>query len=109
MSWRLERSGEFWDDYGHRFRWYFGEGGETLAVRFAKALDETLDRLLMEPTLGHKRRFKHPMLQGLRSIPLQKPFDNFLLFYRLDAAVIEVWRLMHGAQDLGNRLLEPND
>ena len=109
MSWQFERSVEFWEDYGHRLRWYFGEGGEPLAKRFAQALDVTLERISLEPTLGRKRRFRHPVLQGLRSLALEKPFENLLLFYRFENGVLEIWRLMHGAQDLGNRLLEPNE
>ena len=109
MNWAVERTAEFWDDYAHRINWYLGEAGHDLAKRLEDSVAQTISRIALEPTLGRKRRFRHPLLQGLRSVCLVRPFGSLILFYRIDGGTVEVWRLMHGAQDLGRRLLEPNN
>lgn len=104
----LGRAPQFWEDYSYRYRWYFRQGGEELAQRFARAVEATLPIVLLEPSIGHIQRFKNPRLRNLRSIQIIEPFDKLLIFYRIHGDVIQVWRIMHGAQNLGRRLLQPN-
>jgi plasmid stabilization system protein ParE len=77
-----------------------------VAWRFEARVEETLLAILRQPSLGRPRRFRNHQLQGLRSIPLGRPFNKLLLFYRIGADGIEAWRLMHGARDLPRRLAQ---
>jgi plasmid stabilization system protein ParE len=83
------------------------EAGDEVARRFQKALDSKLRLLCEQPGLGRIRRFRHPKLQGLRSLAVERPFQRFLIFYRHDGARLEAVRLMDGARDLPRRLAQP--
>jgi plasmid stabilization system protein ParE len=96
-------------DVLRQFLWYCDEAGEEVAWRFEAAVEHTLLALARQPDLGQRRRFKHPKLRNLHSIPVQRPFNKLLLFYRVGDDYIEAWRLMHGARDLARRLAEPPD
>src|SRR5438105_5292375 len=106
MSLAIRESEFFAPDVRHYFAWYFSEAGEQIAWRFQAAVVETIARVSQNPTLGHPRKFRHPLLHELRSIPVKSPFNKILLFYRAGDTVLEPWRLMHGARDLDRRLLE---
>jgi plasmid stabilization system protein ParE len=108
MSVAVRESEFFPADVGHYFRWYLGEAGEETAWRFQTAVVETIARIARNPTIGELRAFRHPLLKGLRSFPVQSPFNRILLFYK-SGQYLEPWRLMHGARNLQRRLLEPND
>jgi toxin ParE1/3/4 len=109
MSLTIEKSALFHADVTDQFRWYFKEGGEELAWRFFKAVDMTVLKLSGRPEFGHKRRFRHPLLQDLWSYRVEPPFGRYLIFYRSDSETLRVWRLMHGARDLPRRLVEPGE
>jgi plasmid stabilization system protein ParE len=106
MALRVEKTAPFVADFELRFSWYAEEGGDDLAFRFQRTLDETLERLANRPDLGIVRRFRRPRLQGLRSFQVNTPFNAVLIFYRVDANVLHAIRLMHGARDLPRRLRE---
>ena len=106
MSLPVLRRDTFETDVAERFRWYLEEAGEEVAQRFKDAVDETLDDLSLHPALGRRRRFRHPLLAGLRSFRIEPPFNKVLVFYRLGNENLEAWRLMHGSRDLSRRLLE---
>ena len=107
MSQAFRRNPLFTADVKNQFAWYWDEAGEEVAWRFEAAVEQTLLFVAAQPDLGRRRHFKHPQLQGLRSIPVERPFNKLLLFYRAEADSIEAWRLMHGARDLPRRLVEP--
>ena len=106
MSLALEKADVFREDFALRALWYVREADEDLARRFQAALDATLQLLCRQPGMGRIRRFRHPKLRDLRSFPVQRPFNNLLIFYRANGGTLQAWRLMHGARDLPRRLLE---
>ena len=122
MSVRLTRNPLFTADVQHRFGRYWDQAGETIAwrfasaveeilkeIRFASAVEEILKEICRQPSLGRQRSFTHPQLQGLRSFRLNPPFNKHVFFYRFNGGEVEAWRLMHGARDLARRLLQaPN-
>jgi hypothetical protein len=61
----------------------------------------------IQPDLGRPRHFRHRDLPGLRSFPVEHPFENLLIFYRANDETLDAIRLMHGARDLPRRLREP--
>jgi plasmid stabilization system protein ParE len=106
MKLELVRAEEFVADFRRQLFWYVADSGrEELGWRFEEAVEHTLQKLREQPTLGRKRTFRDPRLEGLRSFPVRAPFGRVLLFYRANEKRLEAWRLMHGARDLARRLL----
>ncbi len=107
MSLALQKADAFREDFTFQALWYVRHAGDEIARRFQKAVDSTLQSLCAQPSLGRTRRFRHPGLQGLRSVAVERPFQRLLIFYRADDETLQAVRLMHGARDLPRRLTEP--
>lgn len=107
MSLAIQKAEFFKQDYAIRFAWYVGEAGPEVARRFQGALDLSLNKLVSDPDLGRRRRFRNARLQDLRSIQIERPFNKLLVFYPVSGDVLHAVRLMHGARDLSRRLSEP--
>jgi toxin ParE1/3/4 len=106
MSRAIQTARDFTADFENVFGWYVDKAGVEVAWRFQWALDKSLAQLSVRPDLGRPRHFRHPKLRGLRSCPVERPFENLLIFYRANE-VLDVVRLMHGARNLPRRLIEP--
>jgi len=107
MSRAIRKAEPFIADFDLQYRWYFHEAGEDLARRYLLAVDGTLEKLSRFPEIGNVRRFQQLELRGIRSFSVARPFDRHLIFYRFDEQHVDAWRIMHGARDLPNRLIEP--
>jgi plasmid stabilization system protein ParE len=94
-------------DVTSQFGWYFDEAGEEVAWQFFNAADQTLGKLSRQPGLGRYRKFRNPVLAGIRSFRVEPPFQKLLIFYRHTATELSAERLMHGSRDLPRRLVEP--
>ena len=81
------------------------QGGCDLGGRFIRAVQTTFELLVAAPRLGKARRFRNPMLQGIRSWPMDS-FSHHLVFYRVTTTGIEVVRVIHGARDIPTLLEE---
>jgi toxin ParE1/3/4 len=99
-------SGRAEADLTNQYRWYLDNAGEPVAERFLAEFDATLERLVQFPELGCRRRFRDPELAGLRSLAVRGRFGAHLIFYRGSDAGVSIERVMHGAGDLPQRLLE---
>ena len=104
MSSELRPSSLFTADVLRQFGWYVDKAGEDVAWRFEAAVEETLRTIARQPDLGRLRHFENPRLAQLRSIPVTRPFNKRIIFYRAEGGTVEAWRLMHGARDLPRRL-----
>lgn len=107
MRLALQKAHSFLEDFTLQAVWYVREAGGEVARRFQKAVDSTLHLLCEQPRAGRPRHFPNPKLQGLRSFPVERPFQRFLIFYREDGATLQAVGLMDGARDLPRRLPEP--
>ena len=107
MKLTLHRAEAFNADFDRQYRWYLDRAGEEVAERFLQAVAVTLPLLAREPGLGRTRRFRNPILRGLRSFQAKQPFQKILIFYRVNENTLEAWRLIHGARNLPRRLVEP--
>ena len=107
MSRAIQKARDFTADFENLFAWSLDKGGVELAWRFQTALDKSLAKLSLRPDLGRPRHFRHPRLQGLRSFPVEHPFESLLIFYRTTGEALDAVRLMHGARNLPRRLREP--
>jgi toxin ParE1/3/4 len=103
----LRRNPFFTTDVHRQFSWYWDEAGADVAWRFEGAVEQTLIVVAQHPDLGRLRHFRNPRLRNLRSIPIERPFNKLLIFYRVSGDVLHAVRLMHGARDLPRRLREP--
>ena len=106
MSLRVQRSEWFVGDLEHYAAWYDTEAGWGLAERYLRAVTPTVAKLADIPTLGHVTAFKAAELQGLRCIPVERPFQKHLVFYRYDQTTLYMERAVHGARDLPRRLMQ---
>jgi toxin ParE1/3/4 len=107
MNLAIQKAEFFQQDFAVRFAWYVDEAGPEVARRFQVALDQTLNKLAGRPDLGQRRHFRNPRLQALRSLPVERPFNKILVFYRAEGDLLYAVRLIHGARDLPRRLAEP--
>ncbi|MBX7207472.1 MAG: type II toxin-antitoxin system RelE/ParE family toxin [Verrucomicrobiaceae bacterium] len=78
-----------------------------MAERYLEAFRRTHELLCREPNIGVLRRFRSPRLRGIRSFQLHGAFRVHLVFYRVDAEVLVIFRVLHGMRDLPRRLLQP--
>ena len=91
-----------------QYRWYLENADLDVAERYLLAVHDTIQRIAEWPALGCRRHFQAPELANIRSIQVQKPFEVHLLFYQ-ESRTLCIERVIHGARDLPNRLLnEPS-
>jgi toxin ParE1/3/4 len=69
------------------------------ALRFYAAVEDTLALLVVQPRMGTARRFRKPLLAGVR-VCVVKGWDKHLIFYRPLQHAIDVLRILHGARDI---------
>ena len=97
----VRRSEQFDSDLEQQFRWYFETGLDPepalgLAERFADKVAQTLEALIQNPEIGRPRLVSFSDLPGIRSWRLDKPFNRFLIFYRVTGTTIFAERLLEG-------------
>jgi plasmid stabilization system protein ParE len=107
MSLPIWHSSRFEQDVVGQTEWYLTRAGAAVAIEFGDKVDAVLRRLGEFPESGVEWRRPEPELAGLRFIPVDDPFDRFLIFYRVAGGEVRLARLMHGMRDLPHRLLEP--
>lgn len=106
MTLSIQKAHSFIEDFERQFEWYARKAGGDVARRYLIAVDKTLKQLAANPAIGRVRRFRRSRLKGVRSCSVYPPFGNHLLFYRFSSTTLFVERVLHGAMDLGRRLLE---
>lgn len=101
--------------YGHDFtqdvlnqsRWYGRQRDAGLAEGYKSAITATIRLLNQHPGLGAHCHFPDPALVAWRSIPVDRPFHQHLLFYFVIGEKLVIFRVLSGARNLRERLLEP--
>lgn len=89
-------------DFDRITDFYVDEAGAGVASRFGLALAEAYDRLSAHPAAGSPiaaQRYRRP---GLRTWPV-KGFPYLVCYFDAPDHV-DVWRILHGARDLGSLL-----
>jgi plasmid stabilization system protein ParE len=98
----VQRSERFDNDAVRQFRWYLLEteldaaDALALAAHFAEAVDAALEVLGRNPEIERRRFGTYPDLAGTRSWRVRKPFQRFIIFYRLETGVLFAERLLEG-------------
>lgn len=77
---------------------YIAEDNLDISDRFLAAA-ETFKQLAKTPEMGKICQFAHPKLVNVRQQGI-KGFKNYLVFYRLVDAKVEIIRVIHGARDI---------
>jgi len=75
------------------------------ALRFYDAVDKTYRQLIEHPDRWPLYWLDHPRLADIRKRAVVG-FRNHLVFYRIDADVVEIIRVLHGARDIHSILGE---
>lgn len=107
MKLSLHRADNFNSDFRRQYDWYLEKASESVANDFLEAVENTLERLLIHPDLGRRRKFPNPALANIRSFGVEWSFRNLIIFYRHDGKELSAERLIHGSRDLPRRLIEP--
>jgi len=98
----VQRSERFDTDVERQFRWYLLEtdldpvDALALATRFAEAVDAALEALGRNPEIGRRRFGTYPDLDRTRSWRIRKPFNRFIIFFRIEREILFAERLLEG-------------
>ncbi len=82
------------DAIGH----YLKEGADEAALGFIDALERAFMQIGRRPESGSARYAHELNLPGLRSWPLKR--YPYLVFYVIQDAHIDVWRILHARRDI---------
>ncbi|MBK1619277.1 plasmid stabilization protein [Lamprobacter modestohalophilus] len=77
---------------------YLETSPEAIALGFVDALESAYARIGSNPAIGSLRYAYELELPGLRSWPLKR--YPYLIFYLEEDEHIDVWRVLHGSQDV---------
>jgi len=92
-------------DLLEQFNYFVDHGGIELADRYFTAVEMTCRQLAAFPLSGAPYLAISPALNGVRRIPVTG-FENYLIFYMVNATGIDVIRVLHGARDIDNIFAE---
>lgn len=78
---------------------YIGEENLGVAVHFLVAVEDSIEEIGRNPFIGKQREFKSSQLANLR-MWLVKNFSNYQIYYTVEAEIIEIIRVLHGARGI---------
>ena len=78
---------------------YIAKDSIEQSMRFYDAVNATYKLILEAPNRWPLYGLKHPRLSDVRRRSV-RGFPNHLIFYRVDADIVEIVRVVHGARDL---------
>ncbi|MBZ4209863.1 MAG: type II toxin-antitoxin system RelE/ParE family toxin [Rhodoferax sp.] len=87
--------------------YYLGESAEQAAYGFIDALEEAYAHIGRHPATGSPRYAHELNLPGLRFWPLSR--YPHLVFYVERPDHIDVWRVLHGKQDIPEWMVQIDD
>lgn len=99
MTMPLVRSPESVRDVEAIVEWYLEQKVPHVGVRFGRAVDDTLELLVMFPEMGSPYESGDESLRGVR-FEIVRGFRNHVIFYRLTEAGLYVMRVFQGHQDI---------
>lgn len=89
-------------DLEHATDWLLAEAGSDAALAFVDAAQAVMRRIADRPGTGSPRWAHELNLPGLRSVRVKG--HDWLVFYMTFDDRIDVWRVLHGARDIGGLL-----
>ena len=94
-------------DVDEAVAYYLSEAGTASTLAFIDALEVCLRQISEHPAVGSSRYAHDLDLPGLRFQTVGK--FPYLVFYVEQEAEIDVWRVLHGARDIGAWMREPRE
>ena len=95
----LIRSPQALRDVENIVQWYIEQKVPHVALRFGRAIDETLDLLATFPEIGSPYESDVPAHQGIR-FEIVRGFPKHVIFYRITDAGLYIMRVIHGHRDI---------
>jgi len=99
----VTRLPSFWRDLQAIVDYYCDAKEENRAIRFARAVDETIESIERFPDLGSPWDSPDPELATMR-FWLVKRFKRYLIVYQSFKNEIVIHRLFHGSQNIEEHL-----
>jgi toxin ParE1/3/4 len=96
-------------DVRQQANYILANGNTTAATYYLETVELTFEQLISVPGIGKIVRFLPDNQIGEIRQWRVKGFTDYLVFYRVDADVIEVLRILHGARDLPDILPQIDD
>jgi len=94
-------------DLERQFEWYARNADWKVAERYLDAVEGSCRLVALQPRLGPRGSFTHPLLHHWRFFVVFPPFKKHILFYEVTDNNVLMRRAMQGHRDLPRRLLEP--
>ncbi|MGH0297839.1 type II toxin-antitoxin system RelE/ParE family toxin [Sinorhizobium meliloti] len=86
--------------------YYVREAGNEIALGFIDSLQEAYALIANHPEAGSLRYAYELGLPDLRSVSLKR--YPYLVFYRDQPGLVDVWRVLHAKRDTPQWMQEPN-
>ena len=86
-------------DLRQQANYILSNGSIAAAEQFLESAEATFDRILLTPRIGKQVDFVLDSLGEVRRWQM-KNFQDYLVFYRVQAEQVEILRILHGARDL---------
>jgi plasmid stabilization system protein ParE len=86
------------DDEVDAIAFYIARDSVDSAARFYDSINATYKAILANPKRWPLYGFGNPLLKDLRKLAVTG-FPNYLVFYRIDADMVEIVNVVHGARD----------
>ncbi len=87
--------------------YYATEAGVETALRFLDATERAFEFILDNSAAGSPGRYRSDKLEGIRRWPVPG-YKDYLVFYRVTEAAVEIVRVLHGARDV-ERIFEAEE
>ena len=98
----LYKAEQFLADAEYYYRWYLTrptllpDAALDLADEFLETVEQTLYYLISNPLAGRPRCIRFSDLEGFRSWRVDRPFNRFAIFYRIEGDNLLAERLLEG-------------
>jgi toxin ParE1/3/4 len=76
--------------------------------RFLYAAEATFQKIAKLPGIGRLSGFTHPKLTQVRQYPV-KGFKNYLIYYQIQAEIIDIMHVFQGSQDIATILQQESE
>ena len=78
---------------------FIAQDDPAAAERVLDAIEQTFEQVVRQPESGVRYQNQRRELAELRMLPVSG-FANYLIFYRIEAGVVRVLYVLHGARNL---------
>lgn len=101
MSYRLIVRDRATQDLRQQANYILVNGNADAAVKFLSAAEKSFAQLAKTPGMGKVTQLIVSRLGEIRQWRI-KDFKDYLIFYRVQDATVEILRVFHGARDLAD-------